>query len=38
VRHVASGHVLNPNEVFTVRDFFVSHFGKRIPKETAQRP
>jgi len=37
VRHVESGHVLNPNELFPIRDFFVRCFGKRTPRQTAHK-
>lgn len=32
VKRWESGHVLHPNALFDIRDFFVTHFGKRTPK------
>ncbi|HZP83313.1 MAG TPA: acetylxylan esterase [Chthonomonadaceae bacterium] len=38
VKRWASGHVLNPNALFDVRDFFNAQFGKRAPKVAAANP
>jgi dienelactone hydrolase len=37
VKRIVSSHVLNPMVLFPIRDFFIAHFGKRTPQQTAKR-
>jgi uncharacterized protein len=37
VKRIVASHVLNPNVLFTIRDFFVAHYGKRVAAPTTAR-